>query len=171
MKNIFSIVLSIAVLAPAVVLADQDPILTTTLGYGDTLDLMFPNQVHPPPSVKVLQFTGTAESTGPAGIAAILGIHFDYTDATGNQVIVPLPNFYREAIQPNIGPVPIEAGPHTLPFCPEEVSIHFENLTEGTEITLSGIFDHTCVPVPEPSAAALAALGLLGIGFSSRRRA
>jgi hypothetical protein len=138
--------------------ADLDAIPLTTLAFGQKLDLFFPNQVHPVPSRKVLQFTGFAEASGPPGIAALLGIHFDYLDSTGATVIVPLPNFYQEAIQPGAGPVPINAGPVVLPFCPPNVSIHFENLTEGTEISLSGMYDHTCVIIPEPGSAALVAI-------------
>lgn len=161
----------VALLAPSWASADQDAIPLTPLGFGETLDLNFPNIVHPVPSRKVLQFTGTAESFGTPGIAAILGIHFDYIDPnSGVSVIVPSVNFYQEAIQPGAGPVPINAGPVILPFCPEEVSIHFENLTEGTEILFSGTYDHTCVPIPEPGTAALLLVGMTAMFRCYRRR-
>ena len=149
-------------------LADQDQIGPAFLGFGQTLDLNFPNQTLPQPSRKVLQFAGMAEASGPPGVAAILGMHFDYIDTNGNQQIIPLPNFYQAAIQTGAGLVPISAGPVQLPYCPDQVSIHFENLTEFTEIEFQGIYDHTCVPVPEPGTAALAML--CGVASLSWRR-
>ena len=150
--------------------ADQDPIPPTTLVFGQTLDLWFPNIVHPDPSRKVLQFVGEAQSFGPAGMAAILGIHFDYIDNSGVTQIVPAPNFYQIAIQPGGPPIPINAGPVVLDYCPETVSIHFENLSEGTQIIFHGIYDHTCVIIPEPHAAALAAAGVALLAAGRRRR-
>ena len=160
--------LALLLITPSSALADQDTIPVTTLGPGETLDLFFQNTVLPDPSVKVLQFTGMAQAFGTPGTAAILGMHFDYLESDGSTVIVPSPNFYQSAIQPGIGLVPINAGPVTLPFCPEDVSIHFQNLSENVEIELSGIFDHTCVPVPEPSTAILGSLVTLGWGLIRR---
>jgi hypothetical protein len=147
--------LFVALLLTAQARADQDGIGPITAVFGQPIDLFFPNHVHPFPSVKVLQFTGMAEASGPPGIPAVLGIHFDYIDTSGNTVIVPLPNFYQEAVQPGAGLIPINAGPVVLPYCPPQVSIHFENLTAGTEILFQGIYDHTCIPIPEPSAIVL----------------
>ena len=169
-KSVTAFLFAAVLLIPHHANADQDTISQTSLGFGDTADLFFPNTVLPPPSRKVLQFNGDAQSFGVPGTAAILGIHFDYTDDNGNTVIVPSPNFYQEAIQTETGLVPISAGPVILPFCPEEVSIHFENLTPDTEIVFTGVFDHTCIPIPEPGTAMLLlVVGLAGVSGMRRR--
>lgn len=156
--------LAMAVARPAA--ADQDAIGPIIAVAGQPIDLYFPNHVHPAPSVKVLQFSGDAQNFSP--LDAVLGIHFDYIDQAGATVIVPLPNFYQNVVSGDGLLHHIEAGPVTLPFCPEQVSIHFENLTTGTEVNFQGVFDHTCIPVPEPSGLALLALGCMA--FAGRRR-
>jgi hypothetical protein len=173
MKNLIvaSSLLALALLLAPRAAADQDPIGPVSLAFGQTLDQFFPNQVHSFPSVKVLQFTGMAEASGPPGIPAVLGIHFDYIDTNGNTQIVPLPNFYQEAVQPGAGLIPINAGPVVLPYCPPQVSIHFENLTPNTEILFQGIYDHTCVPIPEPTACVLLITGALCGVARPRQRA
>lgn len=148
--------------------ADQDLIPPTLLVFGQTADLVFPNHILPDPSVKVLQFTGSA--TNFSSNPGLLGIHFDYIDNNGNTVIVPLPNFYLNPVPPGAQPVPINAGPVTLPYCPPVVSIHFENLSLGTEIQFDGIFDHTCIRIPEPSTATLLVFGCCGLFWRRRRR-
>ena len=170
MKARFILALAVALWASPHAVADQDAIGPLTAVFGQPIDLFFPNHVHALPSVKVLQFTGMAEAGGAPGTAAILGIHFDYIDTNGNTVIVPLPNFYQEAIQPGAGLVPINAGPVVLPYCPPEVSIHFENLTPNTEIVFQGIFDHTCVIIPEPATWTLLGLAACTMGMWRRRR-
>jgi hypothetical protein len=164
--------LSLAVLAAAIIpwqsaAADQDPIGPFSLVFNQKIDLNFPNHVLPHPSVKVLQFVGEAINNGPGD--AELAIHFDYTDAAGNSIIVPLPYFYRNVLPPSTALQRIEAGPVTLPYCPPQVSIHFELLTPG-EITMQGVFDHTCIPVPEPATASLAAFACVTALARSRRR-
>ena len=133
--QLFCLVVAVYVSVSQRVTADQDLIGPIVAVQGQPIDLFFPNRVLPQPSVKVLQFVGEADNQGST--VALLGIHFDYTDAAGNTVIVPLPNFYQRAVPPGLHP--IDAGPTTLPFCPNQVSIHFELLTPG-EVRVSGIF-------------------------------
>lgn len=162
--SVFASVLlvTLAVAAPRAV-ADQDHIGPLSITFGAPIDLFFPNIVHPFPSVKVLQFTGDATNNGSS--VADLAIHFDYLDPAGNLIVVPLPNFYHNALPPG-AITTINAGPTTLPYCPPQVSIHFELLTPG-EVVFQGIYDHTCIPIPEPSAAAM--LSIAGIaGFAGR---
>lgn len=162
--SFFAFLATIVIAAPTAV-AEIDPIGPITAVEGQPIDLNFPNITLPPPSRKLMSFTGMAEASG-APRTAILGIHFDYVDPiTGVDVIVPLPNFYQEAVSTGAGLVPINAGPVILPFCPELVSIHFENLTPFTEITFSGDFQHVCIPVPEPATLSLVLIsGLACIG-------
>ncbi len=168
-RNVTASVLVLSLLGVArQATADQDPIGPFSLVFNQPIELNFPNHVLPHPSVKVLQFVGEALNTGSG--PAELAIHFDYTDTAGNSIIVPLPNFYRNVLPPAPNPQRIEAGPVTLPYCPPQVSIHFELLTPG-EITMQGVFDHTCIPVPEPATSSLAACALLAVVGSLRRRA
>ncbi len=158
--------LSLIGAAPCAI-ADQDPIGPFSLVFNQPIELIFPNHVLPPPSVKVLQFVGEAINSGSG--AAELAIHFDYIDSAGNSIIVPLPNFYRNLLPPAPTPQRIEAGPVVLPYCPPQVSIHFELLTPG-EITMQGVFDHTCVAIPEPTTASLAIVAALATWARRRRR-
>lgn len=166
MKRSVSVFVLLALLTAAAprAAADQDAIGPVTIAFGQPLDLFFPNMVHPLPSVKVLQFTGDAINNGPN--VADLAIHFDYIDPLGNLIVVPLPNFYHNALPPGVITT-INAGPTTLPYCPPQVSIHFELLTPG-EVQFQGIYDHTCIPIPEPSSLAL--LGVAVLAAAARRR-
>jgi hypothetical protein len=150
--------------------ADQDsiPLIQWTPNDPPVFDFYFPNDIHLPPAVKVFQFVGTARSTVPAPTIFDILIYFDYVDATGATVLIPPPPFGYHNVRPADGlPYPIEAGPYTLPFCPQQVSIHFE-ITSEVPIVFDGLYDHTCIPIPEPTSAML--FGLAGLGYVLVRR-
>ncbi|TWU20080.1 PEP-CTERM sorting domain-containing protein [Bythopirellula polymerisocia] len=166
-----AIISMLAFLSPTVVAEDEqigDPLSPVSAVFGQPIDLNFPNIIHPPPHRKVMSFTGMAQASGQPR-TAILGIHFDYIDPnnpSGPPVVIPSPNFYMEAIPTGGGFVQINAGPvQLINFCPDQVSIHFENLTDFIEIEFYGTFNHTCVPIPEPSSMTL----LLLCGVASLR--
>jgi hypothetical protein len=162
-------ILSLLIVASAH--ADQDPIplIQWTPGDPPIFDFFFPNDIHLPPAVKVFQFVGTARSTVPAPTIFDILIYFDYVDATGATVLIPPPPFGYHNVRPADGlPYPIEAGPYILPFCPQQVSIHFE-ITSEVPIVFDGLYDHTCIPIPEPTSAALFGLACVW-GVLVRRR-
>ncbi len=169
MNNFSRVLLSTLILTMTATasLAEDELIGTTSIFFGTPLEANYLNITHPDPSVKVMSFTGTASNFGTTTLH--LGIHFDYIDMNGIHQIIPLPNFYVNALAPGVQDVPINAGPVQLPYCPEEVSIHFELLDPG-EAEFQGIFNHTCVPVPEPSTLAMAALGATALGLAGWRR-
>jgi hypothetical protein len=96
----------------------------------------FPNAVLPPPSQKRLEFKGTATNPNPA---QELIIEFEYVDNLGQtQVVKPNVNNIPQGAQN----FPVSAS-MTLPFCPNQVSIHF-NTSLGSILNIQGIFEHTC---------------------------
>lgn len=166
LTRVLSCLLVLVVLsAPAI--AEDELIGTTVIAFGQPLEAFYPNILHPDPSVKVMSFTGMATNFGSQTVR--LGIHFDYLDTNGVHQIVPLPNFYQNAIPPGGIDVVINAGPIQLPYCPPEVSIHFELLDPG-EVEFMGIFNHTCVPIPEPSTWALGLVGVTTLSLVGWRR-
>jgi hypothetical protein len=145
--------------------ADQDPIPVVQWTPGDptTVDFFFSNDIHPPPSEKVFQFVGDATSLLVAPTTFDILIYFDYIDGSGATVIIPpVPFGYHNVVPADGMTHHIEAGPYILPFCPEQVSIHFEIISE-VPIQFDGLYDHTCIPVPELNTAALFGLGAIGL--------
>jgi hypothetical protein len=117
----------------------------------------------------VFQFVGEAKSVLDASPATFnIEIYFDYTDSSGQTVLIPIPPFGYDNVVPADGQIyHIEGGPYILPFCPEQVSIHFE-IASDVEIVFQGLYDHTCVP--EPNAVALFGLGGIALCYVWRRR-
>jgi hypothetical protein len=150
--------------------ADQDPIplIQWTPGDPPIFDFYFTNTVHPDPAVKVFQFVGEARSLVVAPTTFDILIYFDYVDSTGATVLIPpLPFGYHNVLPADALPHHIEAGPYILPFCPQQVSIHFE-ITSEVPIVFDGLYDHTCIHIPEPTSAML--FGLAGLGCVLARR-
>lgn len=150
--------------------ADQDAIslIQWTPGDPPVFDFYFPNHVHLPPAVKVFQFIGTARSLVTAPTTFDILVYFDYVDATGATILIPPPPFGYHNVRPADGlPHHIEGGPYTLDFCPQQVSIHFE-ITSEVPIVFDGLYDHTCIHIPEPTSAVL--FGLAGLGCVVVRR-
>ncbi|MEX2091593.1 MAG: PEP-CTERM sorting domain-containing protein [Pirellulales bacterium] len=161
---------AVALATPQAV-ADQDllPLITWTPSDPPSFEFFFDNDIPPHPDQKVLQFVGEARSLVNAFPATFdIQIYFDYVAADGTTVLVPPPPFgYSNVLPADTNIYHIEGGPVILPFCPPRVSIHFEIVSE-VPIEFQGLFDHTCIPVPEPSAAALLLLGC--VPFVTRRR-
>ena len=163
-------VLVAVALATAEAFADQDqiPLITWMPGDPPIFEQYFDNHIHDAPSVKVLQFVGEARSLVNVPTTFNIQIYFDYLDTNGATVVFPPPGFGYDNVLPADGIIRhIEGGPVTLPFCPERVSIHFEIASE-VPIEFQGLFDHTCIAIPEPSAAVILMLGC--VPFVTRRR-
>ncbi|HSW44907.1 MAG TPA: PEP-CTERM sorting domain-containing protein [Phycisphaerae bacterium] len=150
-----------AMAAPA--LAESESIGPLTVVPLQTINLYYPNKLPPHPTHKILQFSGLAWTNVP-GALGFLDIHFDYLDATGQEVILDIPG----SPFPVFGgvQVPIFTPPIILPFCPTEVSIHFDAIE--LPITVQGTFRHECVP--EPATAGLLTLGTMGLIRLRRNR-
>lgn len=175
MKNAFRFVSVVLVLTsiqlPAQAADEREPIVGVVVP-GQPIDLYYPNQLEPPPCVKVLQFTGDA-TVLPGGPDGLLEIFFDYINDQGVEVFPALGQTLFP-IQAGAGPVPVNVGPVTLPYCPPMVSIHIRSLEEpgfGAPIELNGVFGHACITVPEPSTWVLGMCGVLGlIAVATQRR-
>jgi hypothetical protein len=160
----------LSLLIAACAQADQDniPLIQWVPNDPPAFDFYFNNDVHDPPAVKVFQFVGEAASLVTVPTTFDILIHFDYVDATGSRVLIPPAPFGYHNVLPADGQVHhIEAGPYILDFCPEEVSIHFE-ITSEVPIQFQGLYDHTCIHIPEPSSVVM--LGLAWCGFFLPRR-
>lgn len=171
LKSTAILLCAFAALVTSQASADQDqiPLITWTPGDPPSFEFFFDNHTHPDPSRKVLQFVGEARSLVNAFPATFdIQVYFDYLAADGTTVLVPPPPFgYSNVLPADTNIYHIEGGPVILPFCPERVSIHFEIASE-VPIEFQGLYDHTCIPYPEPSTAVLLLLGL--VPFVARRR-
>jgi hypothetical protein len=161
----------LSMLMAATARADQDqlPLIQWTPGDPPVFDFYFPNHVHLPPAVKVFQFVGEARSLVTAPTTFDILVYFDYVDATGATILIPPPPFGYHNVRPADGlPHHIEGGPYILDFCPQQVSIHFE-ITSEVPIVFDGLYDHTCIHIPEPTSLVLFGLACAGVGFARRR--
>ena len=130
-------------------------------GPNGPLEMWFPN-VFDPFHPKEVTFQGHAFSLAPSDWApAPLFVTFDYVDLTGQTVFLPGWVFLGGRM------IPIDVR-DLLPFCPQQVSIHFDTKDPfGYEI--SGTFTHQCIPEPA-QVGLLVGLGLLGTGMYRRLR-
>ncbi len=127
------------------------------------VSLFYPNLIPPAPDHKNLRFFGVAESNGFPGLTT-LSIQFDWLLPTGATALSPPMTF---PVLPFTGN-PVDTGTYTLDFCPTEVSLHF--LTDSPAgMSMSGSFEHTCLPVPEP-ATAMVVFAAAGMGLFRRPR-
>lgn len=166
-KKILAVcVIGFAMAGPA--FAELESIGPITLVPGQPVDLFYPNAIPPHHTHKILQFIGTARLLDPAApptVNGLLEITFDYIDlATGGMIFIPAPG----------SPFPVFGGglvttiatPEVmLPFCPQQVSIHFEAVE--LPMIVEGVFRHECVP--EPATIGLLALGAVAGAIRKRR--
>ena len=139
----------IAVLAVIVFAADAKaqvetfPPTTILPGPPPGTSFVFPNVVFPPPNQKVFRFVGAADNTG-ARVPTPFTIFFDWVEPGGTFFSPPV-TFTLLPFMTN----PIDTMDFILPFCPQQVSIHFVN-GGPTPAVVTGDFIHECRPVPEP---------------------
>jgi MYXO-CTERM domain-containing protein len=161
-----------AILSVSQAEADQDmtPLIEWKPGDPTSFAFFYDNDIPSHPDRKVLQFVGEAKSLIDASPATFdIQIYFDYLASDGSTVLIPPPPFGYSNVLPADGVVRhIEGGPVILPFCPDRVSLHFEIVSE-VPIVFQGLFDHTCIPVPEPGPAMLVLFGVATL-LAWRRR-
>ena len=131
-----------------------------TLFFGNHFDLDHP---------KDLLFKGTATLLNPSGVTESLNIWFDWYDPNSGGFATTPPETF--SLDTNGAPTPLGPMTFTIPFCPPEVSLHFEIPQSPVLSTVfsQGEFWHTC-RIPEPSSLLLAGLGLAGLGIVAHRR-
>lgn len=166
-KNLLALALLLAsslttasgqVVSPSPVIGIQ-PIDLVLVG-GQPIELYFPNlpdRDHP----KKLTWQGTVDGDPAAGGVTMW---FDWVDDAGVPAVSG--NYHLPVGTPeNISLI--------IPFCPPQVSIHFETVNPGpppVTFRVVGTFTHECL-IPEPADyAVLAALGMLGFGIVRRVR-
>lgn len=126
---------------------------------NDPWEAFFPNEfdlLHP----KELRFEGIATVGGDPSISlpATLYVQFDWVDPVLGVIYSP-PWAFPVSYTPMMTPIDVS---WTIPFCPEQVSLHFATDTpDGGVVNFAGSFTHWCVPEPG-SYALVAALGLAG---------
>jgi hypothetical protein len=156
----FVIAAAFALAINATSFAQVEPIGPIVVVPNQTIDLFYPN-VFDLEHHKIVRFVGRVEGLidSPTGVG-LLDIGFDYIDPAGGLVLVSPPvssfDFSPGAV------TPIDTGELILPFCPQQVSIHFGTRVGHGQVT--GDFSHICI-VPDPASAGvlgLAAFGLLG---------
>lgn len=146
---------SAQILAPTV---GRELIGPVTVVPSQSIELVFPNvfDLFHPKRLVWEGFTGTMGDPAQGGVS----LKFDWIDPlTGGGVYSP--DF---PLPPNAG----TAIEYIIPFCPQQVSIHFETENPAGYV-VQGVFVHECVP--EPSQFALVAgLGMLTFGAIRRCR-
>ncbi len=144
--------------------AEVDPIPPTTVPPGpDGVTLLFPNALVPPPHYKVFRFTGEADA-GSATVPTPFTVLFDWLDPTGGPAFSPPFEFVLEPLVTTL----LDTGEFTLPFCPQQVSLHFLN-GGTTPAVVKGMFLHECRPIPEPAGLTTLAGICLFFAWSARR--
>lgn len=149
--------LAVAALAPRASAQAHSSLLITDLHVvpGQAIDIWEPN-VFDPFHPKHLTFKGHAEYLGTHPDPPPLVLYFDWLNpATGQE----------EFSQPSTHFGPIDAE-WWLPFCPEQVSIHFQTQAPGGFL-VNGVFEHTCIPEPA-EVGLIATLGLLSLALTRR---
>ena len=150
--------------------------ISATVFFGQPFEEFYPN-LFDLQHEKLLRFEGAIFNESPEDQQ--VDFWFDWLDPnngprTGPVIMISLgPGeaafFGDEAPITNPDP-PLEL---ILPFCPEQVSVHFSvagGSESGGPIVVDGVFTHICL-IPEPSTFALAGMSLIGLLGSARRRA
>ena len=143
--------------------------IVATVVPGQPLELFFPNffdlDHH-----KDLTFTGIFQNLDPQQ-PSFGDFWFDWIDPTGmpaTSPIVPIDLHPGETLTVGLPGAVRPPITFTIPFCPPQVSIHYQNNGPSTGVLIEGQFTHTCVP--EPSSMLLAGLSLAGVGLVALRR-
>ncbi|HEV8604345.1 MAG TPA: PEP-CTERM sorting domain-containing protein [Tepidisphaeraceae bacterium] len=143
--------------------AEVEPVFTPVPPGPDGVTLLYTNLIPPAPDHKNLRFFGAAESNGFPGLTSV-SIQFDWLLPGGGTALSPPMTF---PVLPLIGN-PVDTGTYLVDFCPTDVSLHF--VTDSPAgMSMSGSFEHTCIPVPEP-ATAMVVFAAAGMGLIRRPR-
>jgi hypothetical protein len=126
----------------------------TTLSYPNVFDLLDKKELK---LDITLQLDPGAQSPPP------IIVRFDWIDAAGNPFFSP-----GVEVFPSPDNVVTYSATFTIPFCPPEVSVDFNNTGPYT-VAIKGTFTHTCL-VPDSGSFSAAAIGFLMAGRLWRRR-
>jgi len=131
------------------------------------LDIFSPNDFD---LIHFKDMTFDADVFSPAsGIVGTFDVQFDWLDPAGGFVLSPV---FSHLIIPDPTGLPTHIfDSWTIPFCPQEVSLHLSvhTATDFGAFDVRGVFTHDCI-VPEPSTFILAGLGLVGLSVAARRK-
>lgn len=137
----------------------------------NVLERFFPNEfdlTHP----KLLIFMGVVTNISTIAPAHV-DMWFDWVDPSDptnpikTSPIVPLDMLPGQSLP--FLPGALEPIHFLIPFCPPDVSIHFQNGGQGVPVAIDGTFIHQCL-IPEPATTALAGLAVLAAGVVLRRK-
>lgn len=149
--------------------------ISATIFAGQPFEEFYPN-LFDLQHEKLLRFEGAIFNESPENQQ--VDFWFDWLDPnngpqTGPVIMIPLgPGegaFFGDGAPTTNPDPPLEL---VLPFCPEQVSVHFSvagGSTSGGPIVVNGVFTHICL-IPEPGTFALATMSLIGLFGSARRR-
>jgi hypothetical protein len=136
----------------------------------NVFERFYPN-VFDPVHPKKFTFTGTV-TNGSTSAPAFVDLWFDWIDPTMPTPPKTSPVFPIDVPPGGTVPIGLPGGPppimFTIPFCPQQVSIHIQNNGPGQPVVIEGTFIHECIP--EPATATLGALATLSVATMVRRR-
>lgn len=140
--------------------------INETVNPGGTKDFYFENEFdlsHP----KLMTFTGSVYYEGAPTASGQLSLFFDYKDPDSGEEV-----FQEFAPITLIGETDTPlANTWTIPFCPQEVSLHIRFTSDNAGyVRLSGDFTHECLTDVPDAGSTLVALAVSCLGLFGFRR-